>query len=124
MAQSRRQTLSAQIPHHAYIYSFFAFLSVYFRGFSDSQQWAGNVMIILRRDAVLSAPLLSTMADLRKSQTVRALVKMCNRKIIFLFLNQNICCGYSKEPSQRDGSFEHPKHMLKVIGKKLFTILS
>ena len=24
---------------------------------------------------------------------------------IFLFLNQNICCGYSKEPSQ----FEHPK---------------
>ena len=21
-------------------------------------------------------------------------------KIIFLFLNQNICCGYSKEPSQ------------------------
>ena len=23
---------------------------------------------------------------------------------------QNICCGYSKEPSQRDGSFGHPKH--------------
>ena len=23
-----------------------------------------------------------------------------NRKIIFLFLNQNICCEYSKEPSQ------------------------
>ena len=23
-------------------------------------------------------------------------------KIIFLFLNQNICCGYSKEPSQWD----------------------
>ena len=21
-------------------------------------------------------------------------------KIIFLFLNQNMCCGYSKEPSQ------------------------
>ena len=29
----------------------------------------------------------------------------------FLFLNQNIFCGYSKEPSQWDGSFEHPKHM-------------
>ena len=23
-----------------------------------------------------------------------------NRKIIFLFINQNTCCGYSKEPSQ------------------------
>ena len=23
-----------------------------------------------------------------------------NRKIIFLFFNKNICCGYSKEPSQ------------------------
>ena len=34
---------------------------------------------------------------------------------IFLFLNQNICCGYSKEPSQRDGSYEHPKQMLKLI---------
>ena len=22
-----------------------------------------------------------------------------NRKLFFLFLNQNICCGYSKEPS-------------------------
>ena len=32
-------------------------------------------------------------------------------KIIFLFVNQNICCGYSKEPSRWDGSFEHPKHM-------------
>ena len=31
--------------------------------------------------------------------------------IFSLFLIQNICCGYSKELSQRDGSFEHPKHM-------------
>ena len=41
----------------------------------------------------------------------------------FLFLNQNICCGYLNEPSQWDSSFEHPKHMLKSIGKKKFTIL-
>ena len=27
--------------------------------------------------------------------------------IIFI-LNQNICCGYSNEPSQRDDSFKHP----------------
>ena len=50
-------------------------------------------------------------------------IKSVPKKIIFLFLNQNICCGYSKEPSQGDGSFEHPKHMLKLMGKKIFTIL-
>ena len=37
--------------------------------------------------------------------------------MIFLFLNQNICCGYSKEPSQWDGSFEYPKHV-KTDGKE------
>ena len=26
----------------------------------------------------------------------------------------------SKESSQRDGSFEHPKHMLRFMGKKIF----
>ena len=31
----------------------------------------------------------------------------------------NICCVYSKEPSQSDGSFEHPKHMFKLMGKKI-----
>ena len=30
----------------------------------------------------------------------RPLVKIELQKIFFLFLNQNICCGYSKEPSQ------------------------
>ena len=37
-----------------------------------------------------------------------------NEILIFLFLNQNICCGYSKEPSQWDGSFEHPEHMFSM----------
>ena len=41
----------------------------------------------------------------------------------FLFLNQNICCGYSKEPSQRDGSFEQPKLMFKLKNKKIIAIL-
>ena len=31
--------------------------------------------------------------------------KTASSKIIFLFLNQSICFGYSKEPSQLDGSF-------------------
>ena len=41
--------------------------------------------------------------------------------MFFHFLIQNICCGNSKEPPQRDGSFEHPKHMLKLMGKKICT---
>ena len=36
------------------------------------------------------------------------LAKIVYQKIIFLFLNQNICCGYSKESSEWDGSFELP----------------
>ena len=44
-------------------------------------------------------------------------------KICF-FLILNIWCGYSKEPSQWDGSFEHQKPMLKLIGYKIITILS
>ena len=31
--------------------------------------------------------------------------------------------GTQKEPSRLDSSFEHPKQMLKLMGKKLFTIL-
>ena len=54
---------------------------------------------------------------------ILSLVKSVYKKIFFLFLNENIRCGYSKEPSHRDGSFEHPKHMFKQMGKKIFTIL-
>ena len=44
-------------------------------------------------------------------------------KLFFLFPNQSICYGYSKEPSQCDGSFEHPKHMFKLIGKEINAIV-
>ena len=37
----------------------------------------------------------------------------------FLFLNQNICCVYSKEPSHLGGYFEFPKLMLKPMSKKI-----
>ena len=47
---------------------------------------------------------------------LRPLVKSAYQKVNFLFLSQNICCGYSKEPSKWDGSFEQPKHMLKTDG--------
>ena len=36
---------------------------------------------------------------------------MHNRKNNFHISQTNICCGYSKEQSQLDGSFERPKHM-------------
>ena len=44
-------------------------------------------------------------------------------KIIFLFLNENICCEDSKEPSHRDRSFEHSKRMFKLMVKKIITFL-
>ena len=50
-------------------------------------------------------------------------IRVCNRKLSFLFLNQNICCGYTKKTSRWDSSFEHPKHMFKLIDKKIIAFL-
>ena len=50
-------------------------------------------------------------------------INVCNWKYCFLFLNWNLCCGHSKEPSRWDGSFEHPTHLLKLLVKKKITIL-
>ena len=46
-------------------------------------------------------------------------------KLFLLFLIQSIIyvCRYSKELSWSDGSFEHPKQMLKLMDKKIITIL-
>ena len=38
----------------------------------------------------------------------------------FLFLNKNICCGDSKEPSQRDGSYERAKQMLYIYDLQFY----
>ena len=40
-----------------------------------------------------------------------------NQKKKFLFLNENICCDPSLEPSQRDGFNEGPQYMF-LWGKK------
>ena len=45
-------------------------------------------------------------------------------KIIFAYFNQNICCGCSKQPFQRDGCYEHQRHMMILMGKTIVTILS
>ena len=47
-------------------------------------------------------------------------IRVGTGKWFFLLLNQNICCGYSKETSQWDGSFEHP---LNLMGKEINAIL-
>ena len=48
---------------------------------------------------------------------------MRTKQIKFLISQPKYDLGYFKEPSHLDGSFEHPKHMLKPMGKKIFTIL-
>ena len=47
----------------------------------------------------------------------------CVMENYFPYLAQKICCAYSKEPSQEDGSFEYPKHIFKLMGKKVISIL-
>ena len=44
---------------------------------------------------------------------VMGLTLSCNdyQKLILLFLNQNICSGYSKELSLRHVGIEHPVHI-------------
>ena len=44
-------------------------------------------------------------------------------KLFFLFLNQNICCGYSKKRLSETVLLSTENIMLKLMGKKIFTIL-
>ena len=44
--------------------------------------------------------------------------------LYFFFLNPNIFCGYSKEPSHLDGLFVHQKHTFKLMGTKMIILLS
>ena len=38
--------------------------------------------------------------------------------IIFLSISLNMCFGFSKEPSHRDGSFKYPQHTFWLRNKK------
>ena len=51
------------------------------------------------------------------------LIRVHNQELISLFFIQNIWFGFSKEPSKCDGSFENPKHMFILIGKKILTVV-
>ena len=48
----------------------------------------------------------------------RTLNKSTSKKNIFLISHQKVFCRYSKEPFQPDVSFEHPKDLFKIMGKK------
>ena len=50
-------------------------------------------------------------------------IRVCIENLFSLFLIKDVCCGYSKETSQGDGSFETSKHMFKLMGKKIIKIL-
>ena len=62
---------------------------------------------------------LSTQIILQWHYKAGLQIRVGTGKLFFLFLNQYISCKYSQEPSQRDGSFEHPKHMIKMMGKEI-----
>ena len=53
----------------------------------------------------------------------RPQINVCSRKLYYLFLNKNKCCGYSKEQPHCDSSFEHPQSMFKLMGNKIIAIL-
>ena len=40
------------------------------------------------------------------------------RLIVFLFLDENVCCGYSLEAPWRGASNEYPQHMFSLKNKK------
>ena len=56
---------------------------------------------------------------------IKPLVKFAYQKINFLISppKHHIVGTQKNRLNDLDGSFEHPKHMLKVMGKKIFTIL-
>ena len=44
---------------------------------------------------------------------ILVLIRMSIRAIVFLFLQENICCGYSLEVPQRGTSYEYPQHVFR-----------
>ena len=60
----------------------------------------------------------------QKIAYIRSSVKCVYQKINFLISQPNICCGYSKEPSQMRRFFWASTTYVKTdVDKKIFTIL-
>ena len=56
--------------------------------------------------------------------SIRPLVNSVLQKNNFLISQSKHILWMLKRTVFRDGSFEHSKHMLKLLGKKVFTILN
>ena len=76
---------------------------------------------------------IATQGDFIRACTVSGpQIKCVTENYFSYFSRKKICCGYSKnrhdetvskEPSRCDGSFEHPKHMFKLMDKKIIAII-
>ena len=44
-------------------------------------------------------------------------------ELLFLFLDKNICCGYSLEASQQGTSNGYPQHMFSSRNKKIIYLI-
>ena len=75
-----------------------------------------NIIFKIRRSKVTDYAAL-------KHTSFRPPDKSVYQKIIFLTSQPKQMFRVLKEPPQWDGSFEHPKHMFKLMGKKIITIL-
>ena len=77
-----------------------------------------KIIKVLRSKVTLSGPVFFRCGILHPSMFIICFIYE-KKQPFFLFLKQNMNCGYSKEPSQRDSSLEHPKHMFDLMCKKI-----
>ena len=80
------------------------FISFYFEDLKDARSCA-----ITKEPSNISTQ--SAWVQIRKEFERKVLIN-------FLSISPNMCLGRSKEPSQWDGSFEYPQHMLWWRNKK------
>ena len=73
------------------------------------------IMVTLKIKSCLRPPTLLLSDTIATDKVI-----FFNRKMLisFLFLNKNICCGYSLEAPRRGASNEYPQHMFSSRNKK------
>ena len=82
--------------------------SLFFRGVGSldafTKLWPGRMLLRIRHQLTTFTPTECTKPIRPPTHTYihQDKLRVCNENLFlkFLFLNQNICCGYSKEPSQ------------------------
>ena len=78
-------------------------------------------------DLLLSRPMYIVSKHYKEASVPFALDKafFSNQKVstFFLFLDENICCGYSLEAPPRGTSNEYPQHMFSLRSKKTIHLI-